>query len=72
MEISILNSYMDTLEKVELAALICHVPRILKSGIPIYNFEVPDTADRKMRRIRTQAIGKRFAFRANAVIANFI
>ena len=46
-------------------------PWILKSGIPIYNFEVLDTAGRKMRR-RKQAIAKRFAFHVNAVIANFI
>ena len=35
--------------------------RFLKSGIPIYNSEVPDTADRKTRRKRkrTQAIATR-------------
>ena len=38
----------------------------LKSGTPLYNSEVPDTAGRKTRRRRTQAIAKRFAFYANA------
>ena len=36
-----------------------------QSGIPIYNSEVSDTADRKTRR-RTQAITKCYAFHANA------
>ena len=38
-----------------------HIARFLKSGIPIYNSEVPDTADRKTRRKRkrTQAIATR-------------
>ena len=45
-----------------------------KSGKPIYNSEVPDTAGRKMRRKRrrrrTQGIAKRYAFHANAQISN--
>ena len=44
MEISIL------IEKAELTASIT---RFLKSGIPIYNFEVPDTSGKKTRRRRT-------------------
>ena len=39
---------------------------ILRSGIPIYNSKVPDTAARKTRR-RTQAITYRFAFHTNAI-----
>ena len=35
---------MDTLKKAELTASICHV---VKSGVLIYNFEVPETAGRK-------------------------
>ena len=53
---------MDILEKVELA------PRsaiFLKSGILIFNSEVPDKAGRKTRRRRTQATTKRYAFHAN-------
>ena len=38
---------MDTLENAELTALICHVARFLKSGIPIYNSEVQDMAGKK-------------------------
>ena len=38
---------MDTLEKAELTASICHIARFLKSGIPVYILEVPDTAGRK-------------------------
>ena len=61
------NSYMDTLEKAENTASIRHIARFLKSGIPIYNSEVPDTPGRKTRRIKTQAISKRFAFYANVI-----
>ena len=56
---------MDTLKKAELTALMCYIERCLKSRIPIYNSEVPDTAGKKTTRRRTQAIGKRFAFHAN-------
>ena len=62
-----INSYMDTLEKVELTVLIRHIARLVKSGIPIYNSEVLDTADRKARRRRTWAVAKRFAFHTNAI-----
>ena len=44
-----------------------HIARFLKSGIPISHSEVPDTAGRKTRRRRTQAIAKRLAFYANAI-----
>ena len=47
------NSYMDSLEKAELTASIRHIAKFLKSGIPIYNSEVPDMAGRKTRRRRT-------------------
>ena len=40
---------MDTLEKAELTASIRHIERFLKSRIPIYNSEAPDTAGRKTR-----------------------
>ena len=38
---------MDALEKAELIASIRHIERYLKSGIPIYNTEVPDTAGKR-------------------------
>ena len=70
---SYINSYMDTLEIAALTALICHIGRFLKSGIPVYNSEALDTACRKTRRQRrrrkgriTQAIAKRYAFYGSA------
>ena len=63
---SYINSCIDTLEKTELTASICHIAKFLKSGIRIYNSEVPDTAGRKTRR-KSQAIAKRYAFGANAM-----
>ena len=57
---------MNILEKAELTASICHIDRFLKSGMPIYNSEVSDTAGRKTRS-RTQGIAKRFAFYANTI-----
>ena len=57
---------MDTLEKAKLTASIRHIARFLKSGIPIYNSEVPDTSDTNTRTRRTQAIAKRCAFHVNA------
>ena len=64
-----INSYMNTSEKAELSASIRHIERFSKSGIPIYNSEVPDMAGRKttIRRKRTQAIAKRYAFHVNAI-----
>ena len=59
------NSYMDILEKAELTASMRQIARFLKSGKPIYDSKVPDTAGRKTRTRRTQAIPKRFAFHAN-------
>ena len=59
---------MDTLEKAELNASIPHIAVFLKSGIPIYNSQVRDTAARKKRRRRrTHAIAKRYAPHANAI-----
>ena len=58
---------MHILEKGELTASIHHIARFLKSGIPIYSSEVPDTAGRKLRkRRRANVIAKRFACHANA------
>ena len=34
---------MNTLEKAEPIASVCHIEIFSKSGIPIYNFKVPDT-----------------------------
>ena len=53
MEASILDisSPMDTLEKAELTVSIRHIAIFSKSGMPIYNSEVPDTAGRKTRRM---------------------
>ena len=45
--------------------------RFSKSRIPIYNSEIQDTAGRKMRRRRTQAVAKRFSFRANTKNTQF-
>ena len=65
---SYINSYMDNLEKDHFATSIRHIGRFLKSGIPIYSSEVPDTAGSKARRRgKTHAIAKRYAFHANAI-----
>ena len=64
--------YIDTLEKAELTASIRHIVILLKSDIPIYNFEVPDTAGRKTTTRRTQAIVKRFSIYANAIIGWYL
>ena len=48
---SYIYSYMDTLEKAKFTASIRHIARFLKSGIPIYNFEVPDIVGKKKIRI---------------------
>ena len=68
---SFINSYMGTLEKAEVTTSIHHIGRFLKSGIPSYNSEVPDTASRKTkrrrRRRRTQTIAKCYTFHANAI-----
>ena len=60
------NPYIDTLEKAELTTSLRYIAIFLKSGIPIYNSKVPDTASRKTKRRRTQAIAKRYAFHTNA------
>ena len=58
---------MNTFEKAELTTSIRHIAIFLKSGTPIYNSEVPDTASRKTRRRRrrAQAIAKCYTFHAN-------
>ena len=57
---------MDTLERAKITASIRLTARFLKSGIQIYNSEVPDTTGIKTRRRRkTQVIAKRFAFLEN-------
>ena len=43
---------MDTLQKVEFTALICHIEKFSKSGIPIHKSEVPNMACRKRTRSR--------------------
>ena len=59
---------MDTLEKVKLTASIRHIGRFLKSRIPTYNSEVPDTAGRKKTtRRRRQTIAKRIALPTKAI-----
>ena len=61
---------MNTLEKTELTAPVLHIERFSKSGIPIYNSEVPDPTGKKMKRRtrrRTQAIAKCCVFHANAI-----
>ena len=65
---SYINSNIYTLENAQLTATIRHIARFLKSGIPIYNTVVQDTAGKKKKTIRTQAIAKCFAFYANAII----
>ena len=57
---------MNTLQKTELTA-VRHIEIFSKSEIPIYNSEAPDTAGRKTRRRRKQAIVKRYAFHANTI-----
>ena len=42
--------FLHISEKAELTALVHHIERFSKSGLRIYNFEVPDTAGRKRRR----------------------
>ena len=44
------NSYMDLFEKAELTFLVCHITRVLKLGMPIYNSKVLDMAGRKTKK----------------------
>ena len=60
---------MNISEKAELTALVHHIERFSKSGIPIYNSEALQAASRKTRRGRTQATAKRYAFHANYFMA---
>ena len=60
---------MNTLKKAELTHSVYDTERFSKSGIPIYNSEVPGTAGRKTRKrrkSRTEEIVKRHEFQANA------
>ena len=61
---SYMKSYMDNLdlEKAELIASIRHIARFPKSGIPIYNSEVPDTANNTDKNQAKNTIAKHFAF----------
>ena len=63
--ISVLHEYLG---KAELTASARHIERFSKSGIPIYNSKVLDTASKKTRsrkkRRRRQAIAMRYAFHA--------
>ena len=64
-----INSYMNALEKAELTTSVSHIERFSKSGMPIYNFNVPDTAGRKTTtRRKKQAITKHYVFHANTKI----
>ena len=61
---------MVALEKTEFTTSTYHTAIFLKSGIPIYNSKVPDTAGRKTRRRRgrrTQATARRYAFHGNTI-----
>ena len=46
---SCMNFYMHTSEKANLTSSIHHIERFSKSGIPIYNSEVPDTLVEKQQ-----------------------
>ena len=61
---SYINSYMDTLEKVQLITSIGHIAIFLKSGISIYNSEVPDTTRKTTTTTirKTHVIGKCMRF----------
>ena len=56
----------DYCKKAEFTISVRHIGGFSKSGIPIYNSEVSDTAGKKTRkkRRRSKAIGKRYAFQA--------
>ena len=54
---------MNTSEKAEFAASICHIARFSKSRIPILSSKLPDKTGRKTR---TQAIAECYSFHTNA------
>ena len=65
---------MNILEKAELTTSVRHIERFSKSGIPIYNSEIPDTAVRKprrRRRIRIQVIAKCYSFYVNTTTLQY-
>ena len=52
----------------KLIALVCHIERFSKSGIPNYNSEVPDTSGKKTKRRerrRKKTIAMRYVFHTN-------
>ena len=53
---------MDTLEKTELTASILNIARFLKSEIPIYNSEVPETAGKTNEKMEKKNNGNCKAF----------
>ena len=71
---SYINSYVNTAEKAEIIAMVRHIERFSKSGISIYNSEVPDTADRKTttKTITASTIAKRYVFHTNAKRKNYV
>ena len=50
---------MDTLEKSELTSSIGHIARFLKSEIPIYNSEVPDTAGSENKNCKVLCVSRK-------------
>ena len=61
---------MISLEKAELNASVHHIERFSKSGKPIYNSKVPDSAGRKTIR-GTLATAKHYASHEKAIKTNF-
>ena len=59
-----INSYMNTSEKAEVAALVRNIEGFSKSAIRFCNYEVSDKAGRKTR---IHAFVKHYAFHANAI-----
>ena len=59
---SYMNSYMNTSAKAKLTASLRHIERFSKSGKPIYNSEVLETAGRKKR---PQTAANRYVSLAN-------
>ena len=58
---------MNTLEKAQRTALVRHIDRFSKPGIPIYNSEVPDTTGRIARKRRKRKM-KNNTGNCNAII----
>ena len=60
---SCVNSYMNTSKEVELKASVCHVETFSKSGMTIFNSEVPE---KFLTRVK-KAIAKRYPLQASAI-----